>query len=391
MKICLISREYPPDMIGGLATQKYDLAHALCELDHEVHVISQAFCKQSEEMDEGVFLHKVGFDSSRYTVHGRVDYNIKAINKLNKLIDDGCVDLVETSSFGAESFGCSFYKRVPIVIRKITGSKENLAIKNYANIKERYGLMLLSMLEYWTFIRADRLLFNTKSGYDSWSLGKQKADYVPLGIDTKRFILTASDVRQRFAIGEDPFILFVGSLELRKGLHILYESMRDVWTEYPNVKLVLLGRDTPHSPEYGLTFSQWLTKKAIADNRLKNLIFIKKVDTQTLIELYSACDIFVFPSFAESFGLVMVEAMSCERPAIGSKITSLSEIVEEGSTGLLFPPGNSKKLAESIALLLSDPLLRKKMGQRARNRAVKFYDRRVMAEYSVNSYNKVLK
>jgi glycosyltransferase involved in cell wall biosynthesis len=388
VKICLLTREYPPMMIGGLATQKYDLAHAFDELGHEVHVISQALAGERTEYDGKVVLHEVGTDTARYTMHARADFNIRATKKLIELIRDKQVEIVETSSFGAEGLYSTLDKRIPLVVRKITGSRENLAIKNYSSITERVGLTLLSTLEYWTFLCADRLLLNTKAAYESWTLRKTKADYVPLGVDTRHFRFVSSNVREKYGLGDEPMILFVGSLELRKGVHVLYNAMKKVWSTYPSAKLVLVGRDTEHSPEWGLSFTQWLYKQANSDEQTKNLKIIPSVDAKTLVELYSACDVFVFPSFAESFGLVMVEAMACGKPAIGSNLPSLSEIIEDGISGSLFPKGDASKLADRIKTLLSDDKLREQMGRNARNRAVQFYDRKVMAKYTLESYSK---
>lgn len=87
---------------------------------------------------------------------------------------------------------------------------------------------------------------------------------------------------------------------------------------------------------------------------------------EELAKYYQNCDIFVAPSLHETFGLIYLEAMSYGKPVIGTKVGGIPEVIKEGETGLLVPPGNSQALAEAILYLLKNDLLRKKMGENTR-------------------------
>src|SRR4029434_3279442 len=89
------------------------------------------------------------------------------------------------------------------------------------------------------------------------------------------------------------------------------------------------------------------------------------------VDYLSASDVLLLPSEQESFGLAALEAMACEVPVIASRVGGLPEVVTDGETGYLSPVGDVDKMAADAARLLSDEKLRKEMGQRAREAAIK--------------------
>jgi glycosyltransferase involved in cell wall biosynthesis len=91
------------------------------------------------------------------------------------------------------------------------------------------------------------------------------------------------------------------------------------------------------------------------------------------MEAWHRCSIAVAPSVCpEAFGIVVLEAMACGRPVITSRTGGLSEIVVDGETGLLVPPGDSIALTTALKRLLTDHDLRQKMGQAGKRRAEEF-------------------
>jgi glycosyltransferase involved in cell wall biosynthesis len=77
-------------------------------------------------------------------------------------------------------------------------------------------------------------------------------------------------------------------------------------------------------------------------------------------------DVFVFASFAEGRPNVVLEAMAVGLPVIAGAIPAVSELIENGQQGLLFPPGDASALAEHMALLIKEPLTRQRLGEKAR-------------------------
>jgi glycosyltransferase involved in cell wall biosynthesis len=88
----------------------------------------------------------------------------------------------------------------------------------------------------------------------------------------------------------------------------------------------------------------------------------------------SAFDVLVFPSHAESFGVVLIEGMAMERPVVATNCDGVVDIVVDGETGIMVPPKDAKRLAEGMDALLQDPSLRVRMGAAGRKRVMDLFD-----------------
>jgi glycosyltransferase involved in cell wall biosynthesis len=112
-----------------------------------------------------------------------------------------------------------------------------------------------------------------------------------------------------------------------------------------------------------------LCKKLDIEQYVKYIPF-----TNDVPRLMAALDVFVLPSFSETFGLVVVEAMAMERPIIATNAGGLPEIITNGKTGLLIRPHDATAVAWAIHRVLSDTALRSSLGHLAREEALKRYD-----------------
>ena len=104
----------------------------------------------------------------------------------------------------------------------------------------------------------------------------------------------------------------------------------------------------------------------------------------------SISDILCLPSYREGFGTVVIEAAAMGVPTVGSDIYGLTDAVVHGETGVLVPPEDVDALYEGISLLLSDQLLCKKMGQSAKERAVKLFSADRVNDGVVKEYHRLL-
>jgi len=90
----------------------------------------------------------------------------------------------------------------------------------------------------------------------------------------------------------------------------------------------------------------------------------------------SQADAFVLPSFAEGLPVVLMEALATERPVIATQVAGVSELVEDGVTGFIVPPGDTEALADRIGRLADDPDLRTRMGRAGRRKVRADFDAR---------------
>lgn len=158
----------------------------------------------------------------------------------------------------------------------------------------------------------------------------------------------------------DRYILFVGRIEPRKNIGTLIDAYHRLKSDY-NVaqKLVIVGMKDPLFADF---YNCMLAK---ADN--ESVIFTGGVAQEDLPHLYNGADLFVYPSFAEGFGLPVIEAMACGTPVITSDTASLPEVV--GNAGVMVPPQDLDKLTEAMYNVLSDPKMRDRMNHEGLKRA----------------------
>ena len=173
----------------------------------------------------------------------------------------------------------------------------------------------------------------------------------------------AAAVRDRFSIGA-PFLLCVGDLQPRKNQIGLIRAFAALVRAYPQFKhkLVLAGKDT--------WFSDRVHEAARESGVADRIQFIGFVSDPDLLHLYNACELFVFPSFYEGFGLPALEAMACGRAVVCSNTSALPEVVD--GAAIVFDPYSTEQIVRALADLLLDHEIRARMERLGLQRAAHF-------------------
>jgi glycosyltransferase involved in cell wall biosynthesis len=168
-------------------------------------------------------------------------------------------------------------------------------------------------------------------------------------------------VRQKYNL-PSKFILHVATIEPRKNLSRLLEAFQTLLADWPDVKLVLVGKK-------GWLYEDFF-QKLQASGLEPCVIFPGYVDEVDLPAFYQMAELFVFPSLYEGFGLGPLEAMACGTPVVSSNSSSLPEVI--GDAGLLFEPTDTAAIAQALRRVLADETLRSELKQRSLRQAQKF-------------------
>jgi len=210
---------------------------------------------------------------------------------------------------------------------------------------------------------------------------ERKMVVVPNGVDVEFFKpgLPGGDVVVKYGLEGKRVVLFVGRVTYVKGVHLLLKAFRTIAREY-DAKLVIVGPLSGRFGEAGVSkYAAVMMKYAEKTLPKGSYIFTGDVDKETLRRLYSLSYLCVLPSYHESFGMVLIEAMASGCPVVGSRAGAIPDVVVEGVTGLLFEKGNYIDLAAKIKLLLDDDRLRREISKNARQVAERYYSWEVVA------------
>ncbi|MBE7554430.1 MAG: glycosyltransferase family 4 protein [Anaerolineales bacterium] len=165
-----------------------------------------------------------------------------------------------------------------------------------------------------------------------------------------------SAVRQKYNLGQQPFILSVGTLQPRKNYQRLIQAFAAL---DPAPVLVIVGS---RGWNYANIFAE-VARQGV-EERVHFLGFVADAD---LPALYSAASLFVYPSLYEGFGLPVLEAMACGTPVVASNQSALPEVV--GEAGLLVDPRNVEAMAAAMTHVLADTTLSRRLAQAGQARA----------------------
>lgn len=231
--------------------------------------------------------------------------------------------------------------------------------------------------------------FLSKVGYPS-----EKVKVVYNGIDTEKYSpervnqKLVNDLKARYGIRREKVILFVGRLTWVKGVHNLLRAMPEVLSEYPETKLVILGKGEEFKDLIHLAQTLGIYKHLA--------IRSEWVSEAERIAHYALADLCVFPSISEPFGIVSLEAMSMEKPVIvGAKgVSGLKEqVIASGQnrTGVHVNGEEPGDIAWGIKVVLENLEEAKKWGKNGREHVVKNFSLDLTAQRTLSIYEEILK
>ena len=381
MRVLMLSWEYPPRIVGGIARHVEELSQELALLPGvEVHVVT---CEHPdaarEEVVKGVHLHRV----APYDPPGGHKDFFHWIHQLNAAMRDRadalCREWLQPRS-GAAS------KVLPSLPADPKTWGESDAILLHAHdwlvyfaaneLKHAYKLPLVATIHATEYGR-NQGIHNEMQGYinsieeklarEAWRVivctrfmenevttalhaPYDKLDIIPNGVDATKFefdfpIEAALAFRARFAAPEEKIIMFVGRGVREKGAQVLIAALPKVRRYYHDAKLVIAGGG----------YRQHLVDQAYALGVGLHVYFTGFIPDDDLLRLYKVADIACFPSLYEPFGIVALEAMAAHTPVVVSDAGGLPEVVENGVTGITTYADSAESLADGLLFDLHNP------------------------------------
>ncbi|WP_261179975.1 1,4-alpha-glucan branching protein domain-containing protein [Anaerobacillus sp. CMMVII] len=354
--ILMLAWEYPPMIVGGLSRHVFDLTKALANEDCEVHVITTAVTGSPDyEMINDVHIHRV--TSLQPEANDFYDW----VGSFNLAICDYVLDLSKKVQFdlihahdwlvSVATISLKEQLKIPVVATiHATEHGRNNGI--YTELQQN-----ISQKEWQLTYEASMVIVCSHYMKDEviniFQLPLDKIAIIPNGVDREMVIGNASSSwKLTYGSENDIYIFSVGRIVKEKGFQTIIDAAPMIISRHSNVKFIIAGKG-PLLEDYR---SQVIEKKLE-----KHVYFIGFVEDHQRNEIFQGCDICLFPSYYEPFGIVALEGMIVGKPTIVSDTGGLGEIITHEKTGVTIYPQDVQSLTNQVINLIENQELAKEL------------------------------
>lgn len=400
LKALLLTREYPPEVYGGAGVHVDYLSRELAKL---IPIEVRTFGEQ--EIRAGNLVVR-GHRFAQGEAGDVPEKFLLALQALRTSVSFAArpidADLVHCHTWYAQFGGllAKILYGIPLVIT--THSLEPL--RPWKREQLGRGADLSAWIEKTALEAADAVVAVSgqmkRDVLRYFNVAPEKVHIIGNGIDTDDYRpVRTRDRLDRYGIDpQRPYVLFVGRISRQKGILHLVNALPHL---HPAAQVVLCAA-SPDSADIATEVEEAVHRVMAMRG---GVIWIREmVDRRTAIELYSHAAVFCCPSIYEPFGIINLEAMACETPVVASAVGGIKEVVAHGETGYLVPleqqaetpfepvhPDRfSRDLASRINGLLADASLRRRMGQKGRQRAETRFSWRAVASQVLALYRSLV-
>ncbi|MBI4722978.1 MAG: glycosyltransferase family 4 protein [Candidatus Stahlbacteria bacterium] len=362
MRICIVSDLYYP-YPGGVSEHVHHTAIGLRELGHEVKILTTNYwglkntCNSSDIVRVGI---GVPFFINQSV--GVIPMGVGLNSKVRNVVSDH-FDVVHLHTP---------HIAIPILALRHSRAVNIITFHSNAPFLKWHKYITPYIYPYACLI--DGAIAVSQDALDTMlRLVSIPYTIIPNGVDIERFS-PYTNLLPKFATG-GPNILFVGRLDPRKGLKYLIQAFHKVNARFPTAKLIVVG-------------------KGVIDSKfqLPNVYFEGLVPPEDVPRYYAGCDIYCSPATGrESFGIVLLEAMSSGKPVIASNIDGYKRVITNGKDGILVPAQDSDALARALIKVLLDKELQIRLSTEGRNTALKYSWQKVVKEIETFYYETIAK
>ena len=368
MRILIVSDIFYPHT-GGVSEHMLYLWKNLRALGHDVKVLAPSFGTDEPYTDEHIYRMGRALNIPMNRSFSVITLGFSIPWQMRRLLDRERFDIIHIHGPVAPV--------LPYFALKYSQSK-NFATFHSA-YRESLGYMMWEPVLEQYFRRIHGLIAVSEVARDSMSR-YFPGDYriIPNGVDPQRFSPDVTPVKELTDYPQT--VLFVGRFEPRKGLRYLLRAFPRVIKEFPEAKLVIVGKG----------FLEAYYRRYIQEHVKDNVVFKGYVNPEELPRYYVSCDIYCTPATgAESFGIVLLEAMASGRPIVASDIPGYRRVLDDNEQGLFFRACDPDDCAEKIITLLKDKEARARMGKNGRTKAL-LYDWHIITENVARFYDEVM-
>lgn len=388
MRIAFLSWESKHSIaVGGMAEHVTELAAALHQRGHEIHVFTRIGPKQAGyDCIDGVHYHRCPYET-------HPDFLIDNERMCNSFV----WHLAETESYLKGPFD-------------IVHGHDWLSVRAMTQAKNHHGRPVVMTMHSTEFGRCGNQLCEGQSRrireiewlgsyvaeglvcvsgalrqevQNLYSVPTDKTHVIYNGVDVKRFDsrIDSRSIRRQHDIGlDDPIVLFAGRLTWQKGPDILVEALPDLVRQHPKTKFVFAGEGDLRSK---------MERRIAALDIAPATRFVGHRNGRELVGLFKSADVVCVPSRNEPFGIVILEAWSARKPVVATRNGGPAEFVAHEDTGLIVSADHGS-IGRGIGVLLANKTMGRRMGRNGRREAETAFTWDTIAATTEGVYRSIL-
>ncbi|MBD2384107.1 glycosyltransferase family 4 protein [Cylindrospermum sp. FACHB-282] len=352
MKILVLSWEFPPRIVGGIARHVAELYPELVKLGHEIHLITVEYAQASlYEVVEGVYVHRVPVSYSNDFFHWVVNLNASMGHHGGKLLlEEGPFDLIHAHDWlvGDAAIALKHNFKIPLIAT--IHATEHGRYNGIHNDTQHYINSKENLLAYnaWRVIVCSHYM--RREVEQALHSPGNKIDIIYNGIRPEKKQqhkdFYAQDFRRQFACDHEKIVYYLGRMTYEKGIPVLLNAAPKILAQMGgNVKFVIIGGgNTDHLKRQAEDLGIW-----------HKCYFTGFLSDEYLDKFQTVADCAVFPSLYEPFGIVALESFASRVPVVVSDAGGFPEVVQHTKTGVITWANNSDSLAWGILEVLQNP------------------------------------
>ena len=380
MHIAFLTSEYPHERVqyaAGIGTSIKNLVLALVKKGVAVSIFVYGQNEDAVFHEDAVKIHLI--KSQKYKVLSWFFHRKYIQNYLNKYIVLEGIDLVEAPDWtGITAF---MNLKVPLVIR-FHGSDAY-----FCHLEQRKQKIKNFLFEKLATRRAQAFIapthFAGELSKKLFGIKNKTIKTIHHGLDLDQFVNTNPSNYKK------GLILYIGTIIRKKGVFELPSIFNSVRKQYPNAQLVLIGSDS-YDVQTKSTSTWNLMQNQFLKEDLKNVSYLGKIPYQEIQENIKNAHVCVFPTFAETLGMVTIESMALQKPVVNSNFGWAHELIVDGESGYLVHPKNHEMFADKIVNLLKDEDLCRTIGNKARTRVETIFDIEKIGAQNIEFYKSII-
>jgi L-malate glycosyltransferase len=378
--IAFLTPEYPHEKIthaGGLGTSIKNLAEALSEQNIEITVFVYGQKQDKIFTENKIHFHLI--QDQKYAFAKWFFHRKHIQNYCNTIIKEQKIDLIEAPDWTGITAFMNF--RVPLIIRFHGSDTYFCHLENRKQKRKNFWFEKLASRKAKAFIAPTD--FAGTVSQQLFGIKNKLIQTIHHGLQLQNF---DNPTPENF---ENGLILYIGTIIRKKGVLELPAIFNLVRQKHPEAKLMLIGEDSKDS----ITQSQstWeLVKAQFKTEDLDNVTFLGKIAYSKVQEYIKKAHICVFPTFAETLGMVTIEAMAMQKLIVNSNIGWAKELIVDGESGFLVHPKNHELFAEKMISILENPDLAIEMGKNARKRVEAKFDSNKVGLENIAFYKSII-